>query len=101
MSTERTEDTVEVLRGAPISLLGMHHDLAWLARQKLAPRTPTEPSCIPPELERLASEFLVEECSAVEARAAVAPREPAAFVAWFEDLKQTGPGQDDALFPYL
>jgi hypothetical protein len=35
------------------------------------------------------------------ARAAHAPREPAAFVAWFESLKQNGPGQGDPLFPWL
>src|SRR5262249_58623933 len=35
------------------------------------------------------------------ARAGEAPREPAAFVAWFEALKENGPGQGDALFPWL
>ena len=34
-------------------------------------------------------------------RAALAPTDPDAFVAWFEDLKQTGAGQGDALFPWL
>lgn len=34
-------------------------------------------------------------------RAAAAPREVENFVAWFEDLKLTGPGQGDPLFPYL
>ncbi|MDX2277818.1 MAG: iron-containing redox enzyme family protein [Hyphomonadaceae bacterium] len=37
----------------------------------------------------------------VAPRAALAPREPAAFVAWFEALKLDGPGQGDALFPWL
>ena len=35
------------------------------------------------------------------ARAADAPADVEGFVAWFEDLKQTGPGQDDPLFPWL
>jgi len=35
------------------------------------------------------------------AAAEAAPRDPSAFVAWFEDLKATGPGQGDALFPWL
>jgi len=35
------------------------------------------------------------------ARAATAPRDPAAFVAWFEALKENGPGQNDPLFPWL
>lgn len=34
-------------------------------------------------------------------RAAKAPREPSAFIAWFEALKENGPGQGDALFPWL
>lgn len=34
-------------------------------------------------------------------RAWEAPREPRAFVAWFEALKETGPGQGDPLFPWL
>ena len=29
------------------------------------------------------------------------PREPDAFLTWFEQLKDTGPGQGDALFPWL
>lgn len=29
------------------------------------------------------------------------PTEPTAFVRWFEDLAQTGPGQHDPLFPWL
>ena len=34
-------------------------------------------------------------------RAAAAPRDPAGFVAWFEELDRTGPGQGDPLFAYL
>ncbi len=34
-------------------------------------------------------------------RAAEAPADPDGFVAWFEDLKHTGPGQNDPLFPWL
>lgn len=30
-----------------------------------------------------------------------APSDPDGFVAWFEDLKATGPGQGDPLFPWL
>lgn len=35
------------------------------------------------------------------AMAAAAPRDAEAFVAWFEALKETGPGQNDPLFPWL
>lgn len=34
-------------------------------------------------------------------RVADVPTDPEAFVAWFEALKHTGPGQGDALFPWL
>jgi hypothetical protein len=33
--------------------------------------------------------------------AAKAPADPDGFIAWFEDLKETGPGQGDPLFPWL
>ncbi len=34
-------------------------------------------------------------------RAAEAPRNPKGFVAWFEELDRTGPGQGDKLFVWL
>src|SRR3954471_23844032 len=37
----------------------------------------------------------------VAERAAQAPRDTKGFVAWFEALKQDGPGQNDPLFPWL
>ncbi len=37
----------------------------------------------------------------VEERAAEAPRDPDGFVAWFEELDRSGPGQGDPLFPWL
>ena len=39
--------------------------------------------------------------STVAERAATAPRDAAGFVAWFEELDRSGPGQGDTLFPYL
>jgi hypothetical protein len=45
--------------------------------------------------------FIETTRKAQSARAAEAPGEPAAFVAWFEALKDSGPGQGDALFPWL
>jgi len=47
------------------------------------------------------AEFLAEEHAAVRERAKEVPREPGRFIEWFEDLKRTGPGQDDPLFPWL
>jgi heme oxygenase-like protein len=37
----------------------------------------------------------------VAERAAEAPCDPDGFIAWFEALQQTGPGQNDPLFPWL
>ncbi|MFL5261348.1 MAG: iron-containing redox enzyme family protein [Anaeromyxobacteraceae bacterium] len=49
----------------------------------------------------LEGEFVEAERAAVAARASLAPRDPAGFVAWFERLREDGPGQGDPLFPYL
>jgi hypothetical protein len=45
--------------------------------------------------------WLEERRLAVSARAAEAPCDPDGFVAWFEQLERTGPGQGDPLFPWL
>ena len=49
-------------------------------------------------LQGLFLDFLREQ---VAAEAAVVPTDPADFVAWFEQLREVGPGQDDPLFPWL
>ena len=46
-------------------------------------------------------EYLERERQAVRARAAEAPADAPGFMAWFEDLMQSGPGQHDVLFPWL
>jgi hypothetical protein len=56
------------------------------------------------EIARLAvveGHFLERSRQAVAARAAQAPTDPAKFIAWFEQLKDDGPGQNDPLFPWL
>ncbi len=45
--------------------------------------------------------YLEDERALVRARAAAAPRDADGFVAWFEALRDTGPGQGDPLFPWL
>jgi hypothetical protein len=52
-------------------------------------------------MQRLEGAFLEELRAGIIEQAAQAPTGADAFVAWFEDLKQTGPGQGDALFPWL
>ena len=50
---------------------------------------------------RLEGGFLEELRSEVAAEAAEAPTDADGFVAWFEHLKEAGPGQGDPLFPWL
>lgn len=52
-------------------------------------------------MHRLESAFVEELRADVIAQAARAPTDPDGFIAWFEDLKETGPGQGDPLFPWL
>jgi hypothetical protein len=50
---------------------------------------------------RLEHEFVEGERAQVMASVRGVPTDPAGFVAWFEALKEAGPGQGDALFPWL
>jgi hypothetical protein len=52
-------------------------------------------------MQRLEGAFLEELRGEVTAGAATAPTEVDGFLAWFEDLRGTGPGQHDPLFPWL
>src|SRR5262249_45835408 len=74
-------------------------------RARLAPQTPDqdlqEGLRRDEMMRRLEQDFIELTRTAQSARALTAPCEPAAFVAWFEALKQNGPGQGDALFPWL
>ena len=45
--------------------------------------------------------FLEKSRQAVAARAAVAPSIARHFIEWFQELKESGPGQKDPLFPWL
>ncbi len=45
--------------------------------------------------------WLERQRAAVADRAAEAPRDADGFIAWFEQLEHSGPGQNDTLFPWL
>ncbi|WP_347271084.1 iron-containing redox enzyme family protein [Rhizorhabdus histidinilytica] len=78
--------------------------LAHWNRRRLQPRLPDREDRRFDDdirMQRLERAFLEELRDEVSADAAAAPTHPDAFVAWFEDLKQTGPGQGDPLFPWL
>ncbi len=53
------------------------------------------------ELRLVEGRWIEAERAAIADRAAAAPADPAGFIAWFEDLKATGPGQGDVLFDWL
>jgi hypothetical protein len=53
------------------------------------------------EVKALEAEFVERERRGVAARAASVPHDPDGFIRWYEDLRETGPGQDDPLFPWL
>ena len=46
-------------------------------------------------------EFIEASRAEVAARAATAPHTPNGFLAWFEQLRENGPGQGDSLFPWI
>ena len=50
---------------------------------------------------RLEGGFIEELRAEASAEAAAVPTDPDGFIAWFEELKQVGPGQGDPLFPWL
>ncbi len=53
------------------------------------------------KLSILEGKFLECARNAIARRAASAPTNPKQFVGWFEELKESGPGQNDRLFPWL
>ncbi len=77
---------------------------AW-NRTRLAPQTPPADwrAALEAEYATRAEEIAFIEFARAPhaARAAEAPRDPSGFVAWFEALKENGPGQRDPLFPWL
>lgn len=76
-------------------------------RDRLEPATPdshaftAESAALLAHRTMLEADFLEQERAAIAAQAASAPRDPRAFLAWFEALEQHGPGQHDPLFDWL
>lgn len=82
-----------------------HQDLARWNRRRLAigePDAAWRSTLAADHAMTLAEgEFIEAFRAQVAPRAAAAPREADGFVAWFVALKDTGPGQNDPLFPWL
>jgi hypothetical protein len=89
----------------PSDPAALHRSLAYWNRRRLSPGKPSADWMAELDESRrmllLEGEWIESFRREVAARSAEAPREPDAFVAWFETLKETGPGQGDPLFPWL
>lgn len=83
----------------------LHEELRKLNEARLRPELATRSWRASLENETaqrlLEDDFLEAARREIAARAADAPRDRDGFLAWFEDLRATGPGQNDPLFPYL
>ena len=53
------------------------------------------------ELRVLEHQVIELERTEIKDRAATAPTDPDGFIAWFQELERSGPGQHDPLFPWL
>lgn len=80
-------------------------ELSRWNRQRLGPQFPDALTAERFEADRrmlrLEHGFIEELRAAVRAEAAAAPTDADGFIAWFEELKASGPGQHDRLFPWL
>ena len=79
--------------------------LMQLHRERLTPATPTdswrEDLLYGAQQALREGAFLESERRAIAAYAAEAPTDSEGFLVWFEQLKESGPGQHDPLFDYL
>ncbi len=99
------EPAFPALFAASCDLEGLHQDLARWNHARLGPASPTdtwEEDLKTEHFMRWREGQWVEAFRAMVAEeAAQAPADPEAFIAWFEGLKETGPGQYDPLFDWL
>ena len=83
----------------------VQQQLAHWNHERLAPQLPVEDweasLRFNHQMLRLEARFLDDLRQEVRLAAAQAPSDATAFVAWFEELKASGPGQGDPLFPWL
>ncbi|KKW91474.1 MULTISPECIES: iron-containing redox enzyme family protein [Sphingobium] len=80
-------------------------ELSRWNRKRLAPNFPDELTAARFEadrrMQRLEHGFIEELRREVADEATEAPTDPDGFIEWFEELRNSGPGQQDRLFPWL
>jgi Iron-containing redox enzyme len=83
----------------------LHQRLAKSHFARLSPRLDDEDweATLQDEIicRRMERELIERERTAIKQQVRSAPTEPTSFAAWFGGLKESGPGQGDALFPWL
>ncbi|CAA9521788.1 MAG: hypothetical protein AVDCRST_MAG23-243 [uncultured Sphingosinicella sp.] len=99
----RASDT---LAGAPQFLAdSFQRALAHWNHERLSPRFPSgdwqKELDQDLRMRRLEGGFMEELRAEIAAEAAAAPADVEGFIAWFEALKEVGPGQGDPLFPWI
>ena len=89
----------------PPSWEALHQTLHEFNRARLAPETmPVGWEAALSEehqLRILEGRYVEAERAHVASQVRVVPSDPDGFVAWFEALRESGPGQGDRLFPWL
>jgi len=84
-----------------------HQDLMRHGHSRMVPKTPQQDRDWEANLRHnlvMTEEeirFFEQERQKIIHLANEAPSDTAGFLAWFENLRETGPGQNDALFPWL
>lgn len=100
--TLRAVDTTVRNTSHPLTL---HRRLAYWNHRRLSPAAPSpkwrEDLAEDHEMQLLEGGFVEAFRTEVADAAADAPLDPDGFIAWFEALKQTGPGQNDPLFDWF
>ena len=83
----------------------LQQGLARWNHERLAPQFPSDDwqKALEQDLHmlRLEGGFVEELRREIAEEAALAPTDAGGFIAWFEGLKESGPGQGDPLFPWI
>jgi hypothetical protein len=83
----------------------LHQRLAKSHAERLAPRVndPDWEATLKEEVacRRMERDLIERERAAIAQQVRSVPTDPTGFAAWFEGLKENGPGQGDPLFPWL